>query len=546
MHGPTNDNPLRRQAEERLRRAPETPDTLSSEETRRLLHELRVHQIELEMQNAELRQTQEQLTAARDRYLDLYDYAPVGYLTLNQEGRVLHANLTCADLLRVDRHALLTQPFAHFIARDGQNDYHFFRERLSQSDAPQTVELLLKKADGAIFWARLDAITARETFPPETREITTFRLTISDVTARKQAEEENARQTAELAATMASMADGLLVFNQAGDIIRMNDTAASLLGAPPGEAATPFDERLRLLQVEDLKGSTYPVEEMPSARALRGETTQGAIMVWHHPQRTSWVFMSAAPIHMPDGRQNGAVATISDITALHDLQEQQFLLLHLISHDLRTPLSIIHGHVQLIEGQLGDREGDEALFESLQAIQRSVRRMKVMIEDLTEMARFEGGQVQLKRELLDLATYLPEFLRRAATFFDVQRVHLEVGAEVPAVLADYDRLERIIANLLSNAFKYSDPGTPVLLRACVQQGEVVVSITDQGRGIAPDEIPHLFQRFFRAKTTRKAEGIGLGLYITKQLVAAHGGHIRVESEPGMGSTFFFSLPVAKP
>jgi len=542
MREPTDDHTLRRQAEERLLSEPEMPESLSREEVWRLLHELHVHQIELEMQNTELQQTQEQLITTRDRYLDLYDFAPVGYLTINGEGVILHANLTSADMLGIARHALVHQPLTRFIARDGQEPYHFFRQRLLQSDGPQTVELPQLKTGGGRFWARLDAIVAREASLDGKGEVTVYRLTISDISARKQAEAESAHHAAELMATFTSIADGLIVFNPAGDIIRMNEAATHLLGYAP-EMPAPFTEHLRTLQVAGFDGSAYPPEEMPFARALRGETTHGIVLVLHHPDRVFWVLASAAPIRMPDGQQLGAVATFSDITPLHDLQDQQ-LLLHLVSHDLRTPLAVINGHAQLVEGQVSELVVDGSIAESLQAIRHGVRRMTVMIEDLTEMARLEGRQFQLKREPVEMASYLPNFLQRSATALDVPRIHLAVADDVPPVLADYDRLDRIFSNLLSNALKYSDPATPIQVCVRRQEGEVVVSISDQGRGIPEDDIPHLFQRFYRAKGERRAEGIGLGLYITKELVEAHGGNIRVESILGKGSTFTFTLPAA--
>jgi signal transduction histidine kinase len=183
--------------------------------------------------------------------------------------------------------------------------------------------------------------------------------------------------------------------------------------------------------------------------------------------------------------------------------------------------------------------------DGLDAIQRGVQRMSVMIDDLTEMARIEGGQLQLKREPIELAAYLRDFLQRSAIILDASRIHLEVAAEVAPVLVDHDRLDRIFTNLLSNAFKYADPETPVQVRVFAQEGEITVSVTDHGRGIPPDDVAHLFQRFYRAKGESRAKGIGLGLYITKQLVDAHGGRIWIESEVGKGSTFTFTLPVTE-
>ena len=123
-------------------------------------------------------------------------------------------------------------------------------------------------------------------------------------------------------------------------------------------------------------------------------------------------------------------------------------------------------------------------------------------------------------------------------------MHLDLPADLPPMLADPDRLETILLNLLQNAQKFSAPDSPIQVTAHAQDGTVMVSITDQGIGIAPEDLPRIFDRFYRVEHIRKAEGTGLGLYITKRLVEAHGGQIWVESEVGKGSTFSFTLPVA--
>lgn len=532
----TNRTTLRKRAEDRLGNEAETREAMPRD-----THELQVHQIELEMQNIELRQTQVELTAARDQYLDLYDYAPVGYLTINSEGLILLANLTCAGLLGVARKELVHKPLSRFISRAGQDAYHFLLQRFRQNDAPRQAELPLRNLDNTIFWAHLDIIASRET-NADSAQKNLYRLTITDITERKQAESTNSHHVAELAATMASLADGLVVFNSAGEVVRMNDAASQLLQYSCADPV-PFIEHLRMLQIEHLDGTPYPQEELPAQRALRGETINGALMVLHHPERIFWVLVSAAPILMPDGQQLGAVTTYSDITPLHDLQEQQ-LLLHLVSHDLRTPLSIISGYAQLVEGHLEKIAANPIILDGLRAIQRGVKRMTVMIDDLTEMARVEGGQLQLATKKIVMVDYLQALLLRSATVFDRSRIHLKTTANLPPVLADEDRLERIMTNLISNALKYSAPDTPVLVLVALRHDEVVVSVIDQGRGIPPHDIPHLFQRFYRAKSVRKTDGIGLGLYITKQLVEAHGGRLWVKSEVGKGSTFSFVLPRA--
>jgi signal transduction histidine kinase len=125
-----------------------------------------------------------------------------------------------------------------------------------------------------------------------------------------------------------------------------------------------------------------------------------------------------------------------------------------------------------------------------------------------------------------------------------ERLTIEIPADLPPVLVDPDLLERILLNLLTNAMKYSPPESPVTLAASRTGGEVLISVTDRGAGIAAADQPRLFERFYRPQGFRRADSVGLGLYITRMLVEAQGGRIRVESEPGKGSTFSFSLPVA--
>jgi signal transduction histidine kinase len=241
----------------------------------------------------------------------------------------------------------------------------------------------------------------------------------------------------------------------------------------------------------------------------------------------------------------GGVATITDITAMHDLQQQQEDFLHIVSHDLRQPLSVMHGYLQLLEpivAAIGTTQ--DTLHKGIAAITRSVQRMNVMIQDLADATRLAGGQLVLSLEPIDLGLDIMNLLERMAESLAVARIETDIAPDLPPVLADHDRLERILLNLLSNALKYSPRDTPVRLRARRVADRIAISVIDQGRGIAPEDLPHLFARFYRGKGERRTEGIGLGLYITKLLVEAHGGHISVESAPGHGSTFTVTLPIA--
>ncbi|MHB0938697.1 MAG: sensor histidine kinase [Armatimonadota bacterium] len=230
--------------------------------------------------------------------------------------------------------------------------------------------------------------------------------------------------------------------------------------------------------------------------------------------------------------------------ALLERERERDAYIHIVSHDLRAPLTIAIGHAELMTETLEETGQDGELRDGLQAMSLAMRQMNLMIRDLVDSARSEAGQLQLTRQPTNLHRFTADLLRRAQTALAVDRIRNDIPVDLPLVSADQDRLERILMNLLSNALKYSPPDTPVTLSAQATGDEVMVSVTDQGPGIPPEDQAHLFQQFYRAKGTRKTEGIGLGLFITRLLVEAHGGRIRVESEVGKGSTFIFTLPVA--
>jgi PAS domain S-box-containing protein len=176
---------LRRQAEKKAAMSPEHNKCLSLNETRLMIHELRVHQIELEMQNEELRQTQEDLNAARVRYFDLYDLAPVGYVAISEMGLIQEVNLCASTLLGVLRNRLIGQLISHYILNDDQDGYYLFRKMLPASGEPQTCDLRMIKSDGSFFWVHLSATLARNA-----DNAPVCRLVLIDMTERKRAEAE--------------------------------------------------------------------------------------------------------------------------------------------------------------------------------------------------------------------------------------------------------------------------------------------------------------------------------------------------------------------
>jgi signal transduction histidine kinase len=180
---------------------------------------------------------------------------------------------------------------------------------------------------------------------------------------------------------------------------------------------------------------------------------------------------------------------------------------------------------------------------------KGAQRMNRMLEELVDMARLEGGQLVPKASPLLLGSFVQQLLGRLEGvrlkgFLETGRLAAEIPADLPPVLADPDLLERILLNLLTNAMKYSPAESPVRLEGRQTMGEVEISVIDRGEGVASEDQARIFERFCRPQGARRPDSVGLGLYITRKLVEAHGGRIRVESTPGEGSTFSFTLPVA--
>jgi|DewCreStandDraft_5_1066085.scaffolds.fasta_scaffold00088_125 signal transduction histidine kinase len=226
---------------------------------------------------------------------------------------------------------------------------------------------------------------------------------------------------------------------------------------------------------------------------------------------------------------------------VRELQREEYI--HTISHDLRSPLTVVSGHVQRLVQILGER-ADAQVQQSIQAILRGTRRMAVLTQNLVDAARLEGGTLNLCLQPVDLPAFVRDLAGQLTSLDEVVRIAIEAPPHLPRVLADPGHLERILTNLLLNALKYSPPDSPVTVRLQHCDGEVCISVQDRGPGIPADELPSLFERYRRGtQATSQGEGLGLGLYIAKSLVEAHGGRIWVESAPGSGSTFSFTLRV---
>lgn len=371
------------------------------------------------------------------------------------------------------------------------------------------------------------------------------------VQARKRMEELAAQaesSLAQLKAVVSSMAEGVIITDPQGNISSVNPAALHIHRfRNVEEPRRNVGELARLFEFRALDGRSIPRRDWPTNRLLRGESFANLdVRVRRVDTGETWIGnYSGTPVRNSAGEPILSVLTVRDVTAQKEAERLREEYIALISHDLRNPLTALTGQAQLLRRSLA-RSGDERGVTGVDSILKSARRMNSMIQDLVETARLESGQLDTRKDPTDLFQLISDVVERMGTTEERARIRLEYPEPIPPVMADPDRIERVVVNLVSNALKYSTPDSPVSVAVRRHDGEAMVSVSDQGIGIHPDEVHHLFQRFYRAKAGERSEGLGLGLYITRLIVEAHGGRIWVESKLGEGSKFTFSLPIGQP
>jgi two-component system, OmpR family, phosphate regulon sensor histidine kinase PhoR len=258
---------------------------------------------------------------------------------------------------------------------------------------------------------------------------------------------------------------------------------------------------------------------------------------------TSKRFLRAIAIPIVEGKLTGALLLFQDLTEMRNLQTMRRELVGNISHELRTPIAGIKAMVETLrEGAIDDKE---AAMDFLTRIDSEVDRLTQMVSELTELSRIETGRAELRISPVNLNLLVQEVVAQLNTLAQRQQVTItaNLATDLPMIKADNDRIRQTLTNLVHNAVKFNHPRGKVTVSTKVDRESVTVSVCDTGIGISKEDLPHVFERFYKADKARPRSGSGLGLAIAKHVVQAHGGSIWAQSEEGKGSTFSFSLPL---
>lgn len=338
------------------------------------------------------------------------------------------------------------------------------------------------------------------------------------------------RERSKLAAVLEQMTDGVLIVDEKGDVQLINPAAERMFGVTAREALRDsIASVLRHHQIVDLWQRSQKT----------GEGQIDAIEI-----TTRKMFLQVVSIPLERALPGSTLLLFQDLTHVKHLETVRRDFISNISHELRTPLASLKALTETL--QEGALEDPPAARRFLSRIETEVDSLALMVQELLELTRIESGKVPLQLQSISPVQLIQGAVDRLA--LQAERSGLEINIDVPEViprvLADPSRMEQVIVNLLHNAIKFTPSGGRINLTASPHDGNVQFSVEDTGTGISQEDLPRIFERFYKTDKARASGGTGLGLSISRHIVEAHGGRIWAESEEGRGSQFHFTVPVA--
>lgn len=391
--------------------------------------------------------------------------------------------------------------------------------------------------------------------------------------ALRQAIREAATHASQLEAIFEAITDGVIVYDNRGNILRMNSAYRRAIGldSRPEHALLAPDERGDALELRGEDGQPMPNEQRPVQRMLNGEVMTGKntvdILVHTLDGHEVQLNVSGTPMWNKRGQLVGGVMIFRDVTerrkhemVLREANARMDEFMGIASHELKTPLTTIKGYVQLVTRRLRNSsrrenlntdEHRQLLVESAEVLERTDRqiaRLTRLVNELLDASRIQANKLELHMDTHDLATIVQQTIEDQHQETPQRIINVDMPAEqIILIIADADRIGQVVSNYLSNALKYSPSDRPVEVCLQVEGQTACVSVRDEGLGLPFEEQERIWERFYRVEgipvQSGTGVGLGLGLHICKKIIEQHSGQVGIESIPGQGSTFWFTLPL---
>lgn len=343
-----------------------------------------------------------------------------------------------------------------------------------------------------------------------------------------------------LDALLDSAADGILILNADMTIERVNDAFERMYGRTHDELATQPHNAIIQWAAEPQDATLD--EAIANGWPLTPNATlyvEGDLQ--RDPNPPLPVGVTYAPLLSPDGKLRNVIVSVRDITHFRTADEIKATFISIVSHELRTPVALIKGYASTLRRD--DAKWDKSTInDSLAVIEEEADRLSKMVDDLLDASRLQAGGLSLNRADISLPMLSNRVAERFATQTKKHSIVTDFPEKFPVIVADETRIEQVMMNLVSNALKYAPEGE-IKISGKIHSEQVVVCVSDEGPGIEAKDLPHIFDRFYRStKAVKHTKGAGLGLYLARAIIEAHGGRIWPDPKPDTGARICFSLP----
>jgi PAS domain S-box-containing protein len=548
----------------------------AEETTKWLLNELRAQQKELEGQNEELHKTLTQLEESRSRYSDLYDFAPVGYLTLDENGLILEANLTASRQLGAERRGLINTPFSLYVATSDRDQFRLLLNRTCRRNERETCDIRLVTQNGRDLYALLDIVCVRDA---QGKEL--YRTSVIDISKRRQAEEDLGQAERKYREIFETAREGIYQSTPDGRYITANPAMARIYGY-----SSPED---LIVSINSIDREIYVIpekrEELKQILATKGEANDFEVQQIRKDGTIFWVSLNVHAEYSKDGtilywegrsvditerkqaedeltvyrdhledlvqERTAALAEVNDrLTreieertraeeALRDTSEKLKFFAYSVAHDLKSPAVGVYGlakRLQKTYKEVLDEKGklycDQILTVS-EHIAALVEKINVYIA--TKESRLSLENIHLK----DILRMVQE---EFSTQLSIRQIDWLEPETAPEIRADRLSMLRAFRNFVDNSLKYGGERLSKIWIGYEESGDFhVLSVSDNGKGLRESDSEKIFGAFQRQETSRGVEGAGLGLTIVKEIAEQHGGRVWIEPRTQKGTTFYISI-----
>ena len=344
------------------------------------------------------------------------------------------------------------------------------------------------------------------------------------------------------------VADGIVVYDSHSRIIYANDAAAYMTGFVSVQALMeiPISAAAARYEIIDEQRQPFPPDQFTYRRVLAGEQEAEAIMGYRpkaESQPERWAFLKSRPVCNERGEVSMVVTIIHDITERVAAEERKDAFISMASHELKTPVTSLKGFTQVLQRRLSKQKDQQGLH-YLSRMDAQITRLTKLVTDLLDTSRMQVGKLAFQRESLNLDSLVDEIVENVQASTTTHEIIVE-GRTDAYILGDKDRLGQVLVNLLTNAVKYSPQADKVVVRLFHEHNQAIVSVQDFGIGIDEAHHQQIFERFYQVNDLeeRTYSGLGIGLYISKEIIDRHGGSITIKSHKGEGATFIVALPL---